>query len=97
MQDIHWTDGAFGYFPSYTMGAVNAAQLSASLKRDCPVWKAQFAAGDLEFARTWLSENIWQHGCEFESQEIMQGATGEGSTAKHLLAHLKSRYLDDED
>ncbi|MFT6301892.1 MAG: carboxypeptidase Taq [Granulosicoccus sp.] len=97
LQDIHWTDGAFGYFPSYTMGAVNAAQLSAAMKRDCPEWKAQFAAGELEFARTWLSENIWQHGCDLESQELMQRATGEGSTAKHLLAHLKSRYLDDAD
>lgn len=97
LQDIHWTDGAFGYFPSYTMGAVNAAQLSAAMKRDCPEWKAQFAAGELGFARAWLSEHIWQHGCNFESQELMQSATGEGSTAKHLLAHLKSRYLDDAD
>ena len=79
MQDIHWTDGAFGYFPSYTMGAVNAAQLSAAMKRDCPDWKTQFASGQLEFARTWLSENIWQHGCEYESQELMQKATGEQS------------------
>lgn len=97
LQDIHWTDGAFGYFPSYTMGAVNAAQLSAAMKRDCPDWRAQFAAGDLTVVRTWLSENIWSHGCELESQELMQGATGEGSTAVHLLAHLKSRYLDDAD
>ena len=76
---------------------MNAAQLSASMKRDCPDWKEQFATGDLEFARSWLSENIWQHGCEYESQELMQRATGEGSTAKHLLTHLKSRYLDDAD
>jgi carboxypeptidase Taq len=97
LQDIHWTDGAFGYFPSYTMGAVNAAQLSAAMKRDCPDWQGHFAAGELEFARTWLSDHIWQHGCDLESQELMQRATGEGSTATHLLDHLKSRYLDDAD
>lgn len=97
LQDIHWTDGAFGYFPSYTMGAVNAAQLSAAMKRDCPDWKEHFAAGKLDVVRAWLSENIWQHGCDLESQELMQRATGEGSTAKHLLVHLKSRYLSDAD
>jgi len=97
LQDIHWTDGAFGYFPSYTMGAVNAAQLSAAMKRDCPEWKEQFASGDLECVRSWLSDNIWQHGCEYESQELMQRATGEGSTATHFLTHLNSRYLNDID
>jgi len=97
LQDIHWTDGAFGYFPSYTMGAVNAAQLSSAMKRDCPDWQAQLAAGDLEFARTWLSDAIWQHGCKLESQELMTRATGEGSSAKYLIEHLKSRYLSELD
>lgn len=97
LQDIHWTDGAFGYFPSYTMGAVNAAQLSAALKRKHPDWQDRYAAGDIAFVRDWLSDNIWQHGCEFESQELMRKASGEGSTATHLIEHLKSRYLHERD
>ncbi len=97
LQDIHWTDGAFGYFPSYTMGAVNAAQLMASLKQQHPDWQEHFARGDTEFAREWLSRSIWQHGCELESQELMTAATGEGSNAASLLAHLRSRYLDESD
>ncbi len=97
MQDIHWTDGAFGYFPSYTMGAVNAAQLSASLKQQNPDWQAKFEQGDIGFARSWLSDNIWQHGRELESQELMEKATGSGSSASALLSHLRSRYLDEQD
>lgn len=97
MQDIHWTDGAFGYFPSYTMGAVNAAQISSAIKHQHSDWQARFAQGDTAFIRTWLSDNIWQHGCELESQALMEQATGEGSSADHLLAHLKSRYLDEAD
>ncbi len=97
LQDIHWTDGAFGYFPSYTMGAVNAAQLTASLKQQHPDWQAQFARGDIGFVRDWLADNIWRHGCELESQQLMVAATGEGSDPKHLLAHLRNRYLHDAD
>ncbi len=97
MQDIHWTDGTFGYFPSYTMGAVNAAQLSATMKSAHPNWQKQFASGDIQFLLNWLAQNIWQHGSQYSSQELMKRATGEGSTATHLLAHLKSRYLDEID
>lgn len=97
LQDIHWTDGAFGYFPSYTMGAVNAAQISASIKRDNPDWQQRFAQGDIEFVRDWLGARIWQHGCEYESQQLMQLATGEGSSARHLLAHLNDRYIEELD
>lgn len=97
MQDIHWTDGAFGYFPSYTMGAVNGAQLSASLKQQHPEWSKKFEQGDIGFARSWLADNIWQHGCASESQELMIKATGSGSSASALLAHLRTRYLDEHD
>lgn len=97
LQDIHWTDGAFGYFPSYTMGAVNAAQIAATIKEQFPDWRDHFMRGDIEFARTWLHENIWQHGSLVESQRLMEQATGEGSNANALLEHLNSRYLHELD
>lgn len=97
LQDIHWTDGAFGYFPSYTMGAVNAAQIAASIKTAFPDWREHFAAGDIHFARQWLAEHIWQHGSTLESQALMQSATGQGSDAGFLIEHLKNRYLDEVD
>jgi len=97
LQDIHWTDGSFGYFPSYTMGAVNAAQLSQALKAQHPDWREHFAKGELGFARDWLASTIWQHGRQMDSQELMQKASGEGSNATYLLSHLESRYLDEND
>lgn len=97
LQDIHWTDGAFGYFPSYTMGAVNAAQITATIKDQFPDWRDNFARGDTEFARKWLHDNIWQQGCQLESQALMEQATGRGSNASALLAHLSSRYLEELD
>ncbi|MFK7996106.1 MAG: carboxypeptidase M32 [Granulosicoccus sp.] len=97
LQDIHWTDGSFGYFPSYTMGAVNAAQIAATIKNKIPAWRDHFARGDITFARDWLSENIWQHASFLESQDLMKQATGEGSSASYLLAHLNARYLEELD
>lgn len=97
MQDIHWTDGTFGYFPSYTMGAVNAAQIASSIQGAHPNWREHFEKGDIEFARTWLSEHIWQQGSTIESQKLMIAATGQGSNAASLLDHLRRRYLQDQD
>lgn len=94
LQDIHWTDGTFGYFPSYTMGAVNSAQLFQAFCEQHGDWEDQFSAGDIGCARQWLSENIWQHGCHLESQELMMKATGKGTDAQSLLTHLRGRYLE---
>ena len=97
LQDIHWTDGAFGYFPSYTLGAVNAAQLMATLRERHPDWRERLAAGDTAFARRWLAERIWSRGSLLESQPLMTEATSEGTNAAHLIAHLEARYLDERD
>ncbi|MFK8079360.1 MAG: carboxypeptidase M32 [Granulosicoccus sp.] len=97
LQDIHWTDGSFGYFPSYTMGAVNAAQIAATIKAAYPDWQDRFSRGDIEFARTWLRENIWQQGSLLQSQALMAQATGQTSTASFLLKHLNDRYLEELD
>ncbi len=96
MQDIHWTDGAFGYFPSYTIGAANAAQLFAKIKQDHPDWQTQLQQGDIQFIREWLQDKIWSKACELQSQELMQSATGAGSGADALIAHLEARYLRGE-
>ena len=93
LQDIHWTDGAFGYFPSYTLGAINGAQIFSTIKSAHPDWQERFAGGDIEFVRQWLADNIWSKGCLMESQELMTAATGEGTNAAYLINHLEARYL----
>ena len=95
MQDIHWTDGAFGYFPSYTLGAVNGAQIFKALCDDHPDWQALLGSGDIGFIRTWLEAKIWSQGCRLTSQELMQHATGSGTTTGAYLTHLNARYLQE--
>ena len=93
MQDIHWTDGAFGYFPSYTLGAVNGAQIFASIKGEHADWQERFASGDTGFVREWLEKKIWSQGALLESQPLMQAATGQTTSPEFYLQHLRDRYL----
>lgn len=93
LQDMHWTDGSFGYFPSYTIGALNAAQLFAAIGRDHPDWQKQLAGGDVHFIRNWLGQAIWSKGSTMDSQDIMRLATGESTNADYFLRHIRQRYL----
>ncbi len=92
MQDIHWTDGAFGYFPSYTLGAMYAAQFMAAMKKTVDVDGA-VQSGDLTPIFTWLSENIWSKGSLLTTDELVKGATGESLNSAIFKAHLENRYL----
>lgn len=92
MQDIHWTDGAFGYFPSYTLGAMYAAQFMASMKQTVDVDGA-IRSGDLSPIFTWLSDNIWSKGSLLTTDELVKQATGETLNASHFKQHLANRYL----
>ncbi len=95
LQDIHWTDGAFGYFPSYTLGAVNGAQIFACIKQQHPDWQERLAEGDVVFIRQWLQEKIWSQASLLESQPLMVAATGQETSPESYLVHLRARYLED--
>ena len=92
MQDIHWTDGAFGYFPSYTLGAMYAAQFMASMRKTVDV-DSVIQSGDLSPIFSWLSENIWSKGSLLTTDELVKAATGETLNARYFQDHLRSRYL----
>ena len=93
LQDIHWTDGAFGYFPSYTLGAMYAAQYFAALRTRLPDLDARIAAGDLAPIFAWLEEKIWSQASRWETPALVARATGAPLSASHLERHLRSRYL----
>lgn len=94
LQDIHWTDGAFGYFPSYTLGAVNAAQLAAALERDEPEWRDAVAEGDVGPVRAWLAAKVWRRGSTVDTATLVTEATGSPTDARWLLEHLERRYVE---
>jgi len=92
MQDVHWTDGSFGYFPSYTLGAMYAAQFMATIKQQMDV-PAIITSGDLSPIFNWLKTNIWSKGSLFTTDELVKAATGETLNAGYFQEHLRSRYL----
>ncbi len=95
MQDIHWTDGAFGYFPTYTLGAMYAAQLFQAVKRAIPQVETLIQQGELQPVFDWLQQNIWQHGSRFPTQQLLINATGEALNPHYFRQHLEQRYLSE--
>ncbi len=89
---VQYADGSFGYFPSYTLGAMYAAQFMAAMKKTIDV-DGVIQSGDLSPIFTWLSDNIWSKGSLLTTDELVKQATGETLNAQYFQAHLKSRYL----
>ena len=93
MQDVHWPSGAFGYFPSYTLGAMMAAQQWAAVERSIPGVGDQIARSDFAAINDWRRDHIWSKAATQSTPELMRQATGEPLSAKYFEAHLKKRYL----
>lgn len=93
MQDIHWPMAAFGYFPSYTLGAMYAAQLFAALKRQQPDIEQSIHQGQLASVFQWLNDHIWSKASRYPTDELITRATGEPLNGKYLKNHLQRRYL----
>jgi carboxypeptidase Taq len=93
LQDIHWYDGAFGYFPSYTLGAMAAAQLMAAARQQVPGLDAAFGRGDLGPLLGWLRVHVHGIGSRLGMNAILAGATGRGLDPAAFQAHLRERYL----
>ena len=93
MQDVHWAEGIVGYFPSYTVGAMAAAQLYEQALRDKPEIPECIAAGDFGPLVTWLNQAIHRHGTRFGIDELLQRATGSELDPGVYEASLRRRYL----
>ncbi|OYV30889.1 MAG: hypothetical protein B7Z81_14015 [Acidocella sp. 20-61-6] len=93
LQDIHWHYGLFGYFPTYTLGAMAAAQLMAAARRALPGLDAAFGKGDLLPLKSWLNENVHRHGSRLGFNELLRRATGEALNPQAFVDHLTARYL----
>ncbi len=93
MQDVHWPAGAFGYFPSYTLGALMAAQQWAAIARAHPDVNSKIRAGDFSTVNSWRRDNIWQKASFLSTPELMRQATGEALNPKYFMEHVKQRYL----
>ncbi len=89
LQDIHWSMGSFGYFPTYTLGTLAAAQLFAAAERAHPDLEARLEAGDFAPLLAWLRHNVHRHGAFHTPAELLVAATGEELSPEPFLTYLK--------
>lgn len=94
LQDIHWYDGAYGYFPTYTLGAMTAAQLFAAAQEDTPEIPEAIGRGDFAPLLTWLRDKVHSQGALLEPEALLIRATGKPLDPAIFQAHLQRRYLD---
>ncbi len=92
LQDVHWSEALFGYFPTYTLGNVYAGCLHAALRRDVPDLDVALATGDTSPATGWLRDKVQRHGGLFEPREVITRATGEAPTEGPLLDYLEAKF-----
>jgi carboxypeptidase Taq len=93
LQDIHWFDGAFGYFPTYTLGAMTAAQLFDAAKRADPAIMPGIERGEFAPLMAWLRANVHGKASRFSTAEIIAQATGKPLDPAIFERHLRARYI----
>ncbi len=92
MQDVHWASGLIGYFPTYTLGHLYAAQFFAQAEKDLGSLEDQFQHGEFTQLRSWLQHNIHSHGARYRPRDLVQVVTGEPLNPEYLLSYLESKY-----
>ena len=92
LQDIHWSYGSFGYFPTYTLGNLYAAQFYRAAERDLPNLTNQIARGELLPLREWLRSNIHEGGMTYRASELVLKVTGEPLSASCFLSYIKNKF-----
>lgn len=92
LQDVHWSIGLFGYFPTYTLGNVYAGCLHQALRRDLPELDTALAQGQAAPAMAWLRRKIHQHGSLYRPAELMENACGQAPTPGPLLDYLEAKF-----
>ena len=91
LQDIHWSHGSFGYFPTYSLGSVLAAQINHAIRSELDV-SSLVRAQSFDQITDWLQETIHQHGCRYRTDELIEHATGEPLTAEYFCTYAEDKY-----
>jgi carboxypeptidase Taq len=94
LQDIHWYMGAFGYFPTYALGAFLAAQYADKMKTDIPNFSDEMRKGNFTVMTNWLTGNVQMKGCLYPPMELVERATGQKMSTDFFKRHLTERYLN---
>ncbi|HEY6399075.1 MAG TPA: carboxypeptidase M32, partial [Solirubrobacteraceae bacterium] len=94
LQDVHWSGGALGYFPTYALGNLIAGQLWEQAHRDLPELDAHIAGGELAPLREWLREHVHRHGAKFSATELLDRVAGGPISVTPFVTYLKGKLGD---
>ncbi len=94
LQDVHWSGGMIGYFPSYALGNLIASQWWHKLSQDQPNTLDEIAKGDLSGVLAWLRENVHQHGSRYDAMDLVQRVTGEPLNPDYYMDYLNEKYRE---
>lgn len=92
LQDVHWSEGLMGYFPTYSLGNVYAGCLNVAMRRDVPHLDDDLSRGDTSAATTWLRENVQAHGGLYAPRDVIERASGAAPSEAPLLAYLTEKF-----
>ena len=94
LQDVHWSIGYFGYFPSYMLGNLYASQMATKIRQDLPDLDERIAAGDVLVLIEWLKKHVHQLGGVYEPDDLMTRITGSSLDSSHFVRYVEAKYSD---
>jgi carboxypeptidase Taq len=94
LQDVHWAHGSFGYFPTYTLGSLYAAQMNHAMKIKDPQMESKIAQGDFTFIKEWLKTSVFDKGRLYTSEELCEQMTGEKLNDRYFLDYATDKFND---
>jgi carboxypeptidase Taq len=92
MQDIHWSSGDFGYFPSYALGNIFGGQILKVMEKDMPNWRELLAKGNFSHVKQWLIKNVYTYGNLYDPLDLLKKITGEEINHRHFIDYLNAKY-----
>jgi carboxypeptidase Taq len=92
LQDIHWSMGAMGYFPTYTLGNLYASHFFSAFEKEHKNWEKRVASGEFLFIKEWLNKNIHKFGRQYNSKELLENVTGKKFSADAYNTYIKNKY-----
>jgi len=92
MQDVHWSQGYFGYFPSYALGNIYGGQIVNKLNQDMPQWRESIANGRFQVIREWLTKNVHSYGNIYDPLDLLCRITGDRINSRHFIEYLDEKY-----
>ncbi len=92
LQDVHWSSGLFGYFPSYMLGNLYSSQIFACVQKEIPDLDTHFARGDFAPLLTWLRERVHRFGMIYEPKDLVKRITGEDPDASYFVRYIEEKY-----